>query len=568
MTSHLRGDELVACVHRVTLSRGAPFDVTPPVERPEIIRRREVALAHRNAVTRELARAHAQARQPKNVAETRELLATGAELILMPRLPADEVGGRVATVHALVRVGRIDDRFTYAPLLIKNHEFTETATTRTLLQGSLAAPWPSHAFSVSGVTPRATATVARTGIALAHATRVLESLGHGDDRARVGLVDRQRQLWWWSALDPHLTRFNLLAYDALYAIRREAINAHAQWLSHDGPFPTEPYWHRECLDCPFATHCEATLSERDDVSLVRFTSQEQQTLLKSHGVATRAALARLDPEKARVARGRTTVPAEGDASLERTLAPFFDRLDELVYRARAHFVGTPLRAVTPEEMAVTVADVEVDVDMESYEDATYLWGAVVTCATPVAGVREGYHAFVDWGPLTLEREAHNFARFWRWLMELQDLTSEAGKTFAAYCFWANAEDGAMNRAVRAELADGPSVRDLEDFRTASPPRWIDVHDVVKRRVQTEGPLGLKALATAAGFTWRDENPSGEASILWYEVAVGADADAAARSRQRLLDYNEDDCRATRALREWLNGDAQALPHRDDVERFT
>ena len=43
---------------------------------------------------------------------------------------------------------------------------------------------------------------------------------------------------------------------------------------------------------------------------------------------------------------------------------------------------------------------------------------------------------------------------------------------------------------------------------------------------------------------------------------GTDAQAAA-SRARILEYNEDDCRATKALRDWLNGPAKALAHRDD-----
>jgi predicted RecB family nuclease len=51
-------------------------------------------------------------------------------------------------------------------------------------------------------------------------------------------------------------------------------------------------------------------------------------------------------------------------------------------------------------------------------------------------------------------------------------------------------------------------------------------------------------------------------MLWYEVASGVH-DAAMVSRQRILEYNEDDCRATKALRDWLNGPARDLPHRDD-----
>jgi predicted RecB family nuclease len=121
----------------------------------------------------------------------------------------------------------------------------------------------------------------------------------------------------------------------------------------------------------------------------------------------------------------------------------------------------------------------------------------------------------------------------------------------------------MNRAVLAPVADGPTFSDLEQFRRHAPNEWVDLHDLAKRQIQTEGPLGLKQLAAAAGFSWRDKNPSGEASMLWYEVATTDDSVEALTSRQRILEYNEDDCRATKALRDWLNGPAQALAHRDD-----
>ena len=104
---------------------------------------------------------------------------------------------------------------------------------------------------------------------------------------------------------------------------------------------------------------------------------------------------------------------------------------------------------------------------------------------------------------------------------------------------------------------------LSAFRRAEPAAWIDLHDVAKRQLQTEGPLGLKQLAMAAGFRWRDVNPSGEASILWYEEATRGEESVARAARARLMEYNEDDCRATKALRDWLNGAARSLPHRDD-----
>jgi predicted RecB family nuclease len=57
-------------------------------------------------------------------------------------------------------------------------------------------------------------------------------------------------------------------------------------------------------------------------------------------------------------------------------------------------------------------------------------------------------------------------------------------------------------------------------------------------------FSIKTLAKFLGFNWRDTHPSGAASIEWF--------DRWAKKRhpeikQRILDYNEDDCRATGVL---------------------
>jgi predicted RecB family nuclease len=561
VTTPLRGDEIIACVHRVALSRGTPFPFERPPTSPEIDRRRRDAENRRRDTLEELRVLHPGAAWPTSPLETATLMDAGAELIFQPRLAADREGQRRTRVQCLVRVGRVDQAYAYAPVIIKNNEVTESATTRRTLEGSLKGLAPADAVYTDGVGVRSTPTVTRNGIILAHATRVLLALGHADPAGRVAMIDRHRQVWWFDLANDNYPRFSLSTYDQLYAQRLAVVNAHDEWLATHGDFPTSPYWHRECLECPFGAQCEEQLEAIDDVSLTRFTSLEQQLLLREHGIATRAELARLDPVRAHMARNKVVTP-HVDFEREDHLGRHIERLDDLIYRARAHVRGSSLRAVDVDEVGCPTADVEVDVDMESYGETTYLWGAYVTLNTVVEGIEPGYRSFVEWGELDAHAEATIFADFWSWLRDLRARCDAQGRSVAAYCFWAQAEDGAMNRAVATPLDDGPSMPDLEAFRRTAPSQWIDLHEVAKRQVQTEGPLGLKQLAGAAGFRWRDVNPSGEASMIWYEEAIdgGILAEAA---RQRILEYNEDDCRATKALRDWLNGPARHLAHRDD-----
>ncbi len=525
-------------------------------------RRRRDAEEHRLATLAQIRTLHPESVLPSSPDETSQLMREGAELILRPRLTNDVVGRRRASVHALVRVGRVDQRFVYAPILIKNNEIVESASTRRILECSLANLKPSEATYSDGLGPRSNLTVTRNGITLAHATRVLAALGHDDPAARVAMIDRHRRVWWFDLASANYPRFNLATYDEHYAQRLAVLVAHDEWEIARAKFPTSPYWHRECTECPYELHCEAELERTDDVSLTRFTSLEQQVLLHEQGIDSRAQLARLDPYRARQAHNKVPTP-HVDFEREDFLGRTIEKLDDLIYRSRAHVRGSSLRTVDPRLMGCPTADVEVDIDMESYGEQTYLWGTSVTLNEPLEGATAGYRAFVRWGELTAEAEAHVFCEFWTWFDDLRHRCREQDLTIAAYCFWAQAEDGAMNRAVATAIEGGPTVAELDSFRRSSPPQWIDLHEEAKRQIQTEGPLGLKQLAGAAGFQWRDVNPSGEASMLWYEVARADDGPTALASRQRILEYNEDDCRATKALRDWLNGPARALPHRDD-----
>jgi predicted RecB family nuclease len=112
------------------------------------------------------------------------------------------------------------------------------------------------------------------------------------------------------------------------------------------------------------------------------------------------------------------------------------------------------------------------------------------------------------------------------------------------------------------LADrlGSDMREEVDAFLASD-EWVDLLEVVRGQLVTGRSMGLKETAPLAGFAWRFGDAEGTLAMVKYDEAVDLEADQAARqaASQWILDYNEDDVRATAALRAWLDGAARVLP---------
>ena len=205
-------------------------------------------------------------------------------------------------------------------------------------------------------------------------------------------------------------------------------------------------------------------------------------------------------------------------------------------------------------------DIEIDIDMEGVEDGTYLWGALLTerDVDDVASV--AYLPFVSWDPSTATGELDAFAGFWQWLRHRQSAATRAGKTLRAYCYNKGAEGTHMRRlGALLGLED-----EVEAFLASDD--LIDLLEVVRQQLITGTGMGLKAMAKLAGFTWRGEEGGGALAMVRYAEAVG-DPDTGVRTAARrwILEYNEDDVRATAALREWLDGTARLLPSVADIE---
>jgi uncharacterized protein len=87
-------------------------------------------------------------------------------------------------------------------------------------------------------------------------------------------------------------------------------------------------------------------------------------------------------------------------------------------------------------------------------------------------------------------------------------------------------------------------------------RFVDLHDRVTRFVTLPvESYALKPIARWLGFDWRNPSASGAQAIYWYTQWLKTHE----RSYlQTLVDYNEDDCRATYHIKQWLVDFLQSL----------
>ena len=80
-------------------------------------------------------------------------------------------------------------------------------------------------------------------------------------------------------------------------------------------------------------------------------------------------------------------------------------------------------------------------------------------------------------------------------------------------------------------------------------RFVDLHDrVVHTATMPIESYALKSIAKWVGFEWRDSGANGAQSIFWYDQWLETGDRTYLES---ILRYNEDDCRATWKVKDWL-----------------
>lgn len=561
-----------------------------------VVKWRDAATSHRSAVLARLGAIDGAVvidlERPGRRVATAAALAARAPVVCAPVLADDPVEWRRGRCDALLVDGN-----GYVPILVKRHRVADQSANGRAWSSSLDRPLRSDAVLVHG---RRLAKAARDdAIELAHLWRLLEANGVAGP-AFGGLVDAAGDLWWVDLAAPRGSgaASYLDRYDAEFALRRAVARRATERLENpDLDSLVVPLHKAECARCPYEAHCATAMEEADSVSLVPGMQWRHALAHRAAGRPTVAALATLDPRTAAVAHGirldadrssllelielaaasepstpaaylvgermglrralrRAGVGTAADlAALDRTTASYAaldaGDLATAIDRARARVGAAAYLRRGLVERGVRRAGVEVDLDMERGDDGVYLWGLVIHLREPVVGLESWhgrYEAICSFDGLDEATEADLLRSLASTLAALERGAEEAGTDLGVY-FYSHAEIDEIRR-----IATRSGDADLRRFATAfaSSSNSVDLRVVAEDHLVLGHGFSLKLLAPYAGFAWRDEEPSGSASMTWYDRAVDdEDPEVRQRNVERILAYNEDDCRATYALRSWL-----------------
>ena len=488
-------------------------------------------------------------------------MTAGAAVVVGGTLPADRDGHRSGRPDLLVRgADTPEGRPTYHPGEVKAHKVLlplrravrdDDVRPAALQTSTFAAPRPLALRPLEGMTLRLGS---REGdfLQLAHYLRMLAAAGFAPAEplgAVVGTdtVDGAEPLLVWADLSvPTVRTYSRSApegwrlrsllerYDHEHGLRVDVARTAARRRGEaSDPAPlVQPVVVRECGHCLWWEHCRAALPD-DDVSLridKGALDVREVLALRRHGVGTVGRLAAADLD--------ALLPGYLPEVTHRAGAE--NRLRVARRRARMLTAGVSFDRETTGPIEVPAAAVEVDLDIESAADGRiYLWGFLVHDTTSPGGRR--YVAFSRFDDLDDAAEAALAVEAFRWLRTLVE-TSDSVRVYHYSAYEPSAIRTLAQRTGDPGLAWAAGYAD----------DLVDLYDVVKTHFFGAGGLGLKPIAQHAGFRWRDDDPGGLNSQVWFGQAVhDPDPDVRARARQRVLDYNEDDVRATHALRAWL-----------------
>ncbi len=436
----------------------------------------------------------------QHVGATLEAMDVGFEVIAGGRLPDDVAGGRTGKPDLLIRHGKRRDNgsFGYLPGDIKHHATVQASTKGRYLASSLAEPALELATSCGGAKAK---NREDDPIQLAHYWRMLEACGRNADTRPVGAIVGTDQKFGgpmlvWRELDAATFRTFSRSQPKGVALRT-ALERHDHEHGFRVKIAEVALQRHDNVDDPEPLVAPIYISECNSCPWFDYCMDQ----LGEDDPSTVGRLSAREWMALKSQMGIETKEQLAALDLDAVEPAYFaevtdsrralERLRKAVVTAQMQIAGEYLRRTTVGPIVVPRADVEIDLDIEwDRDNHVYLWGMLVT-------------------------------------------------------------DNAARRAVFEHVSGWDPLDAADEFMERY---FVDEYPIVSQHFVGRSSLGLKAVAVnGANFNWSDDDPGGLQSQLWLDEARNA-TDPADRgaAQKRILEYNEDDVRATAAVRGWLS----------------
>jgi uncharacterized protein len=345
---------------------------------------------------------------------------------------------------------------------------------------------------------------------LAHYVAILEQLGLGAPTRTPYIVDRDGKRVPYALMDPQGVKKTETLWES-YQNALFEIRAILKQSNKSTPALSAP-----CKLCHWYSHCKGELIASNDLTLIAELGRAKRDAI-SGIIPTIQAFAQSNPNSY-VEKKKTIFPGIGPDSLFK-------------FHARAQLLATKAPAYLKEAVNLPIKEKEVyfDIEADPMHDVVYLHGFVER-AFKQPETANFIQYFADGSEPIHEEEA--FQGAWNYL---------TARTHDSTIYYYSKYERTQYKKLAEKYSAVCSVNDVEALFAL--PTMIDLYSDVVRKA-TEWPLydqSIKTLAQHLGFQWRDTSPSGAASIEWYNRWLETGDPVI---KQRILDYNEDDCLAT------------------------
>jgi predicted RecB family nuclease len=274
---------------------------------------------------------------------------------------------------------------------------------------------------------------------------------------------------------------------------------------------------QKCSLCHWYSQCHAIAQSQQHLSLIPGVTPVRYTQLQTLSITTPEALASQDPLELADLRGFDPVIAS-----------------KLVLQAKSTTTKQPVllpQAQLNQDWIQNSANIELYFDIEAQPDLdlNYLLGVLVVDNQKNS---KKYHPFLAKKP---EDEKIAWEQFVDFVSQYPDAP------IYHFCVY---EFDTVRRLAKMYGTPNTTIKPILF-------RFIDIYEELIQSVALPiESYALKAIAHWLGFNWRNPEASGAKCIYWYDQWMQKQD---ITLLENIQNYNEDDCHATHAVKDWLAG---------------